>query len=59
MEDKQRTIYAVMKKKIVDAIKPMSLISLDDFHKRVLRPEEPLSLYVHELKNYLIKQCLR
>ena len=31
----------------------MSFISLDDFHKRVLRPEEPLSLYVHELKQLL------
>ena len=45
--------YSVMKKKIIDAIKPMSFISLDDFHKRALRPEEPLSLYVHELKQLL------
>ena len=52
MEDKQKD-YAVTKKKIVDAIKPMILISLDDFHKRVLHPEEPLSLYVHKLKQLL------
>ena len=51
-EDEQRD-YTVTKKKIVDAIKPMSFISLDDFHKRLLRPEEPLSLYVHELKQLL------
>ena len=31
----------------------MSFISLDDFHKRVLRLEEPLSPYVHELKQLL------
>ena len=45
--------YATTKKKIIDAIKPMSFISLDNFHKRVLRPGEPLSLYVHELKQLL------
>ena len=31
----------------------MKFISLDDFHKRVLHPEEPLALYVHELKQPL------
>lgn len=45
--------YAGTKKKIIDAIKPMSFISLDDFPKRVLHPGEPLSLYVHELKKLL------
>lgn len=45
--------YAATRKKIIDAIKPMSFISLDDFHKRVLRPGELLSLYVHELKQLL------
>ena len=39
--------------KFIDAIKPMSFISLDDFHKRVLRPGEALSLYVYELKQLL------
>lgn len=51
-EDEQKD-YSVTKQKIIDAIKPMSFISLDDFHKRALRPEEPLSLYVHELKQLL------
>ena len=50
--DEQKN-YAVTKKKIIDAIQPMSCISLDDFHKSVLRPEEPLSLYVHKLKQLL------
>ena len=45
--------YAVMKKKTIDAIKPLSFISLDGFHKQVLHPGEPLSLYVHELKQLL------
>ena len=50
--------YAVTKKKIIDTIQPMSFISLDDFHKHVLRPEEPLSLYVHELKQLLTQAML-
>ena len=45
--------YTATKKKIIDAIKPMSFISLDNFHKRVLHPGELLSLYVHELKQLL------
>jgi len=32
--------YAATKKKIIDTIKPMSFISLEDFHKRVLHPGE-------------------
>ena len=36
---------------------PMSLISLDDFHKRILRPGELLSLYIRELKQ-LITQAM-
>ena len=44
--------YAITKK-IIDTIKPISFISLDDFHKRILRPGEPLSLYVHKLKQLL------
>ena len=51
-EDEQRD-NTMTKKKIVDAIKPMSFISLDDFHKCILHPEEPLSFYVHELKQLL------
>ena len=45
--------YAITKKKIIDAIIPMSFISLDDFHKQVLHPGEPLSLYVYKLQQLL------
>ena len=51
-QDEQKS-YETTKKKIIDAIMPMSFISLDDFHKRILRPGESLSLYVHELKQLL------
>ena len=53
LTEEEQKDYAVTKKKIIDTIKPMSFISLDDFHKRVLRPAESLSLYVHELKQLL------
>ena len=36
---------------------PMSLISLDNFHKRILRPGELLSSYIRELKQ-LITQAM-
>ena len=51
-EDEQKN-YETTKKKIIDAIMPMSFISLDTFHKRTLHPEESLSLYIHELKQLL------
>ena len=46
------------KKKIIDTIKPMSFISLDNFHKCALCLGESLSLYVHELKQLLIQAML-
>ena len=46
------------KKKMIDKIKPMSFISLEDFHQHVLRPGEPLSLKVHELKQLLTQAML-
>ena len=51
-EDEQKN-YETTKNKIINAIMPMSFISLDTFHKRTLRPGESLSLYVHELKQSL------
>ena len=45
--------YTATKKKIIDTIKPMSFILLDDFHKQVLHPGESLSLYVHKQKQLL------
>ena len=51
-EDEQKD-YAVTKKKIVEAIMPMRFVSLEDFHKRALLPGEPLSVYLHQLKQLL------
>ena len=32
---------------------PMNFVSLDEFHRRKLRPGEAISLYVHELRKLL------
>ena len=45
--------YTATKMKIIDAIKPMSFVSLEDFHKQALHLGESLFLYVHELKSLL------
>ena len=58
LTEEEQKDYTVTKKKIIDAIKPMSFISLDDFHKRVLHPGESLSLHVHELKQLLNQAML-
>ena len=58
LTEEEQKDYSTMKKKIIDTIKPMSFISLDDFHKWALHPEEPLSLYIHELKELLNQAIL-
>ena len=39
------------KRKLIAKLKPAEFVSLDEFHSRKLRPEETLSLFVHELKH--------
>ena len=56
-QDEQKN-YETTKQKIIDSIMPMSFILLDDFHKRIMRPGEPLSLYIHELKQLLTQAML-
>ena len=51
-EEKQRD-YAEAKKAIEKALMPMNFVSLEDFHRRKLRPGEAISLYVHDLKKLL------
>ena len=51
-KDEQKD-YALTKQNIVDAIRPMSFVSLEDFHKQVLFTGESLTVYVHQLKQLL------
>ena len=58
LTEEEQKDYTRTKKKITDATKPMSFILLDNFYKQLLHPGEPLSLYVHELKQLLNQTML-
>jgi len=49
LSSEQQDYYAVTKKAMEKAMLPMNFVSLDDFHRRKLRPGEAISLYVHDL----------
>ena len=49
----QQEDYAEAKKAMEKAIMPMNFVSLDNFHRRKLRPGEAISLYVHDLRKLL------
>lgn len=53
LSDDDQKDYKEAKKKIVEKMAPQSFVSLGDFHKRRLLPNEPISVYVHELKKLL------
>lgn len=53
LTDEQQKDYAEAKKAIQKAMMPMNFVSLEDFHRRKLRPGEAISLYVHDLKKLL------
>ena len=54
----QQEDYAETKKAMEKAIIPMNFFSLDEFHRRKLRPGEAISLYVHELRKLLTHALL-
>ena len=45
--------YASAKEALVKTMMPMEFVSLDDFHRRKLRPGEALSVFVHAMKKLL------
>ena len=53
LTDAEQGDYETAKRKLIAKLKPAEFVSLDEFHSRKLRPEEPLSLFVHELKQLL------
>ena len=53
LSEEQQGDYAAAKKGICTAMMPMEFVSLDGFHRRKLRPGEPISVFVHELKQLL------
>ena len=53
LSTEQQNDYAVTKKVMERAMLPMNFVSLDDFHRRKLRPGKAISLYVHDLRKLL------
>ena len=45
-----KTAYTDVKEKLLKRMKPDAFTALDELHKRVMRPDEPLALYAHRLK---------
>ena len=57
LSTEQQGDYGVAKEEMEKAMRPMGFVSLDDFHRRKLRPGEALSVFVHDLKK-LIDQAI-
>ena len=53
LEEDDQKDYKRAKEKIIGKMMPMAFTTLDDFHRRQLRPGEPLPLFVHGLKTLL------
>ena len=45
--------YKTVKEELLAKLKPAEFVSLDEFHRRKLRPDETPTLYLHELKKTL------
>ena len=53
LTNEQQASYAATKKAMEEVMMLMSFVSLDDFHRRKLRPGEAVSLFVHNLRKVL------
>ena len=53
LSEEQQADYKAAKKAICEAMMPMEFVSLDDFHRRKLRPGEAVSIFLHDLKKLL------
>ena len=51
--EEQQADYATAKEAICEAMMPMEFVSLDEFHRRKLRPGEAVSIFVPKLKKLL------
>ena len=53
MSEEEQASYNSAEKKLKEKMRPAEFVTLDEFHRRKLRPDEPPSLYLHELKKLL------
>jgi len=45
--------FSVAKEKLINAMNPTAFVSLEEFHRRKLPPNEPVFVFVHDLKGLL------
>ena len=53
MTEQEQEEYKTVNEKITNKMKPTEFVSLDDQHRRKLRPSEPIPVFVYELKKLL------
>ena len=53
LTEEEQGEYQTAREKVTEKMKPAEFASLDDFHRRKLRPSEPIPVFVHELKKLL------
>lgn len=53
LSEDEKKIYKDAKAKILERMGPVQFVSMDDFHRHQLLPNESLSVFVHELKRLL------
>ena len=53
LSEEQQQSYPTAKKELSIALMPMEFVSLDNFHRRTMRPGEALAVFVHNLKKLL------
>ena len=53
MSEVDQASYAAVKENLLKKLKPAEFVSLDEFHRRKLRPDETPTLFLHELKKTL------
>ena len=58
LSEEQKQWYATAKKELSIALMPMEFVSLNNFHRCMMRPGEALSVFVHDLKKLLEQAML-
>ena len=53
LSEEEQGSYEEARKQIQGKMMPMEFVSLEEFHRRKLRPDEALSVFVHNLKKLL------
>ena len=53
MSEDEKKDYDVVRRKLVEKMSPEAFVTLDEFHRRKLRPNESVSMFAYELKKLL------